>query len=1077
MLHQLVLSTNSNETFERFVALEESDRGAIEEHGNYLEVGGTLTIDLFDAFDNDEYASVTNASRNGTDFYWQRSLNGSGVQLMPNSGVSWSENDLQNAPKVEYKVEFTTPGTYYAFLFGSCPDASSDSVFLALDNGTPVPLTRMTTSHGLGRWLTGDTWTITVEEAGVHTITLYAREDGLVFHKLYLTQDADAKAGALDPAISPRSLDSNLNADYVYLAAGDLGGGYSFTAPQTGEYTVYAGGTVSESGSISVSVGNAFTKSASQSGWTMLGTLSLTAGQTYEVKAELASAQLTGVYLLANSAAQRTSQETLVFGDSYTDTLFWKDFYTQLADIGARTIGISGSHVDTWTSRVEDLALYNPKNIVIHIGVNDINGGESAESCSNAIIGMLEDIRALLPDTNIFYITICDNVRFENKWDVYAQSNAAVKAYAETEENVYIIDYAALVDEMDEKWDNRGFLADNLHPSLEAYEALSELVVESVQAVYELDTAVETYSKQLTDKYAEDYESAERVQQAYLNGLNALNLAKTADAAKAAYEAALAAMQTAYESQVLVEVTYKGPFGDVINKVSGVFDKGEGYSFTSPTYLGLTADQPLVEGTAESDASFTVTYTAAGTDAAYTDKNGETIADDTCVPAYNEENNTDNDFLYTTGTSAFVFGNAGVTGDFSATLYLNTKFENPSNSGGASNARSARFFLVDAANDENYWSFTFIYNHALAGGTKLGVANNTRKTESTIPNENTAIALMKNSDVYLTIVREGTDVRWQAIVIGGEGTGYEGQVFTTTCTLPGVTAEGLKIALSNVAYAEYTVYDLATSRETQPKLTVNYVDEWGNTLSTYSQSYASGGAYRVESPAYLGYTADKEVVEGTLTDDTSVTVKYTFGGTEQIKHFNNQGTEIPYGTKVEAYNGVNDGTNWDHTGNTFKTYVGSTEGFTGDFAITLRINSKFIACENKTTMDNNSTARLYLTDAANTTNYWLFSFPYSYRASGGNKLGCTGSKYENEKPVEESVAKQFFLDCNVTLTIVREGNSVKWQAIVIGGEGSARAGESYVMTCELPGVTAKSIQIALTNRAYCEYTVSSIWKK
>lgn len=807
----------------------------------------------------------------------------------------------------------------------------------------------------------------------------------------------------------------------------------------------------------------------------MLGTLSLTAGQTYEVKAELASAQLTGVYLLANSAAQRTSQETLVFGDSYTDTLFWKDFYTQLADIGARTIGISGSHVDTWTSRVEDLALYNPKNIVIHIGVNDINGGESAESCSNAIIGMLEDIRALLPDTNIFYITICDNVRFENKWDVYAQSNAAVKAYAETEENVYIIDYAALVDEMDEEWDNRGFLADDLHPSLEAYEALSELVVESVQAVYELDAAVENYSKQLTDKYAEDYESAERVQQAYLNGLDALNLAKTADAAKAAYEAALAAMQTAYEAQVLVEVSYKGPFGDVISKVSGVFYKDEDYSFRSPAYLGLTADRPIVEGKAENDASFTVTYTAAGTDAAYTDKDGGTIADDTRVPAYNEENNTDNDFLYTTGTSAFVFGNAGVTGDFTATLYLNTKFENPSNSGGATDARSARFFLVDAANDANYWSFTFIWTHCISGGTKLGVVNNTRRAESTIPDKNTAIALMKNSDVYLTIVREGTDLTWQAIVVGGEGTGYEGQVFTTTCTLPGVTAEGLKIALSNVAYAEYTVYDLATSRETQPKLTVNYVDEWGNTLSVYSKSYASGGAYNVESPAYLGYTADKKVVEGTLTDDTSVTVKYTFGGTEQIKHFNNQGTEIPYGTKVEAYKGPN--TTWDHKGSTDKTYIGSTEGYTGNFAITLRINSKFIACDNMKNAANNSTARLYLTDAANTANFWLFSFPYTNRVAEGNKLGCNSANYLETPLFDESVAKQFFLDCDVTLTIVREGNSVKWQAIVIGGEGSARAGESYVMTCELSKVTAESIQLALTNRAYCEYTVSSIWKK
>ena len=47
-------------------------------------------------------------------------------------------------------------------------------------------------------------------------------------------------------------------------------------------------------------------------------------------------------------------------------------------------------------------------------------------------------------------------------------------------------------------------------------------------------------------------------------------------------------------------------------------------------------------------------------------------------------------------------------------------------------------------------------------------------------------------------------------------------------------------------------------------------------------------------------------------------------------------------------------------------------------------------------------------------------------------------------------------------------------AIVIGGEGSARAGESYVMTCELPGVTAERIQLALTNRAYWLYNAAAI---
>ena len=46
-----------------------------------------------------------------------------------------------------------------------------------------------------------------------------------------------------------------------------------------------------------------------------------------------------------------------------------------MAPVGGLTIGVSGSEADMWIGRVKEMALYNPENIVIHIGVNDINRG------------------------------------------------------------------------------------------------------------------------------------------------------------------------------------------------------------------------------------------------------------------------------------------------------------------------------------------------------------------------------------------------------------------------------------------------------------------------------------------------------------------------------------------------------------------------------------------------------------------------------------------------------------------------------------------------------------------------------
>lgn len=138
---------------------------------------------------------------------------------------------------------------------------------------------------------------------------------------------------------------------------------------------------------------------------------------------EILMAELTEEELLAVDGTVRMNEDrirtisalgvvratTLFVGDSYTDTRFWTSFYDQMAPVGGETIGISGSHSDLWLGKVWEIARYAPENIVIHIGVNDIDGGESGEDCGTAIVMLLKRLCRALPDANIFYVAICNN--------------------------------------------------------------------------------------------------------------------------------------------------------------------------------------------------------------------------------------------------------------------------------------------------------------------------------------------------------------------------------------------------------------------------------------------------------------------------------------------------------------------------------------------------------------------------------------------------------------------------------------------------------------------------------------------
>lgn len=144
--------------------------------------------------------------------------------------------------------------------------------------------------------------------------------------------------------------------------------------------------------------------------------------------------------------------DILVFGDSYTDSArFWLTWDADMRPFGAKTIGISGSRIDTptggdalgWTARAlqGEIAAYRPKKILIHLGVNDIDNGVLGTDAAAQAVRLLQILRAQLPDTEIYYTLIHPNVMFYQYATQYEVFNAKLSKFVETDPNCRIIDF------------------------------------------------------------------------------------------------------------------------------------------------------------------------------------------------------------------------------------------------------------------------------------------------------------------------------------------------------------------------------------------------------------------------------------------------------------------------------------------------------------------------------------------------------------------------------------------------------------------------------------------------------------
>jgi hypothetical protein len=128
----------------------------------------------------------------------------------PNTGSVMESNNVANSPRLDFRVKFSTKGTYYVWVRGTRETDNDDSCHVGLDDVAPTTADKIAgfvkgTSISWSKKRTDNTVAkLIVSQTGVHTIHLWMREDGFNVDKMVLTTKSTYTPSAEGPSESQR---------------------------------------------------------------------------------------------------------------------------------------------------------------------------------------------------------------------------------------------------------------------------------------------------------------------------------------------------------------------------------------------------------------------------------------------------------------------------------------------------------------------------------------------------------------------------------------------------------------------------------------------------------------------------------------------------------------------------------------------------------------------------------------------------------------------------------------------------------------------------------------------------------
>lgn len=169
---------------------------------------------------------------------------------------------------------------------------------------------------------------------------------------------------------------------------------------------------------------------------------------------------------------------TVFIGDSFFDEYqFFTDFYKLYKGQNAYCHGVSSSRIEDWNVFAKRLIYpLNPKNIVMHIGTNDMfSGKEQPINMLSELKNLFDELIQRLPEVNLYWFAIEPRTYGinSNKFDEYSfnvinEMNLLVKNYCETDERFHYLDISNHCYKGNMIVDSN-FFKDGVHPQNDKY--------------------------------------------------------------------------------------------------------------------------------------------------------------------------------------------------------------------------------------------------------------------------------------------------------------------------------------------------------------------------------------------------------------------------------------------------------------------------------------------------------------------------------------------------------------------------------------------------------------------------------
>lgn len=189
--------------------------------GAFIEAGGQVVMEA------EHCTGSVSGTGTAAGSSWQEAAGGAGASgtvmvSQPNNGVS-TDTGTQG-PRLDFRVDFHTTGTYYLFLHLPTLGGIDDSVNVGLD-GTLINANLGNTT-GSWRWRTTSPATVAlnISTPGVRTFNIWMREDGATVDKVILTTNASFTLAGTD--LGPVESGKRGSAEHLLTVNGGSGDGW-----------------------------------------------------------------------------------------------------------------------------------------------------------------------------------------------------------------------------------------------------------------------------------------------------------------------------------------------------------------------------------------------------------------------------------------------------------------------------------------------------------------------------------------------------------------------------------------------------------------------------------------------------------------------------------------------------------------------------------------------------------------------------------------------------------------------------------------------------------------------------------